>query len=267
MIIVRIFGGLGNQMFQYAYAKAMQQKGYKVKLDLSKFKKYNLHGGYQLDKYKIDMKTASNLAVNLAKVGIRRNITERSLLFDERLFKISGNEYVKGYFQTEKYFLKIREILLKNFQIKKETAGSTKEVAAYILSKESSCSIHIRRGDYVSNEKTNNIHGTCSLKYYKNAINLILEKYNNTHFFIFSDDISWVKKNLKIKNANYIDHKVIPHEDMYLMSLCKHNIIANSSFSWWGAWLNQYKNKTVIAPRKWFVSKENEVICTNWIQL
>jgi hypothetical protein len=267
MIVVRIFGGLGNQMFQYAYAKAMKQKGFMVKLDISKFKKYKLHGGYQLDKYKIDIETASNISTFLSKSKIKKNIKEKSLLFEKRLLTISGNEYVKGYFQTEKYFLEIREILLKDFVIQQEMAATTKNISATILSKESSCSLHIRRGDYISDKKANSVHGTCNLEYYKKAINLILEKQKDTYFFVFSDDISWVKENLKIENAFYVEHKTIPHEDMYLMSLCTHNIIANSSFSWWGAWLNKNENKTVIAPKQWFVEKENEIACTNWIKI
>ncbi len=96
---------------------------------------------------------------------------------------------------------------------------------------------------------------------------MMKSKYLNLSFFVFSDDISWTKENLIIENALYINNKSIPHEDIYLMSLCKHNIIANSSFSWWGAWLNKNDYKTVIAPKKWFVDKENEVACENWIKL
>ena len=96
---------------------------------------------------------------------------------------------------------------------------------------------------------------------------MMKSKYLNLSFFVFSDDISWTKENLIIENALYIDNNTIPHEDMYLMSLCKHNIIANSSFSWWGAWLNNNNYKTVIAPKKWFLDKENEVACENWIKL
>ena len=127
--------------------------------------------------------------------------------------------------------------------------------------------MHIRRGDYVSNSKSNSIHGTCSLEYYREAVKIINEKYKNSIFFVFSDDISWKKENLLIQNAVYIDNKTIPHEDIYLMSLCKYNITANSSFSWWGAWLNQNKNKVVIAPKKWFLKKENEIASKNWITI
>ena len=102
---------------------------------------------------------------------------------------------------------------------------------------------------------------------YKEAVNIITNKYKNVAFFVFSDDISWTKKNLKLENTTYVEHKTIPHEDMYLMSLCSHNITANSSFSWWGAWLNRHKNKTIIAPKKWFVHKQNEVACKSWIKI
>jgi hypothetical protein len=127
--------------------------------------------------------------------------------------------------------------------------------------------LHIRRGDYISDKKANSVHGTCDLSYYKKATELICAKFNDAHFFVFSDDISWAKENLNINNTTYIDHKTIPHEDIHLMSLCKHNITANSSFSWWGAWLNQYSKKTVIAPKQWFINKENEVACESWIKL
>lgn len=267
MIIVRILGGLGNQMFQYAYAKAMQNQGYNVKLDISKFIKYRLHGGYHLDNYKIDLKNANSFSTTLGKLGIKKSIKEKNLLFDEELKSLKGNEYLKGYFQTEKYFKEIRCVLLDQFSIKSELSTSTKKIHKKIKSIENTCSLHIRRGDYISDKKANSVHGTCDLVYYENAMKLINKKYKNTHFFVFSDDIFWAKENLKIENAIYIDHKTIPHEDLYLMSLCKHNITANSSFSWWGAWLNKNDNKTIIAPKQWFVDKKNEVACQNWIKI
>lgn len=267
MVIVRILGGLGNQMFQYAFAKSLQNKGFEVQIDISKFKTYKLHGGYHLDKYNIDLQTASPFVSFLSLIKIKKNIKEKSLLFDENLLKLSGNEFVKGYFQTEKYFSTIRAILLEQFTIKTKLSNSTDVYSKAIHQHKNSCSLHIRRGDYITDEKANSVHGTCDLNYYANAIKLINEKFDNTHFFVFSDDITWAKENLQLENVTYIDHKTIPHEDMLLMSLCKHNITANSSFSWWGAWLNEYANKTVIAPKKWFVSQENEVASKNWIQL
>ncbi|AQS93523.1 alpha-1,2-fucosyltransferase [Polaribacter sp. BM10] len=267
MIIVRILGGLGNQMFQYAYAKSLEMKGYEVQLDLSKIKKYKLHGGYQLDKYKIDLKTSNSFNLFLSKINPFKTLKEKNLLFDKNLTNLKGNEYLKGYFQTEKYFSDIRSELIHQFVLKEELSNSTKLYKTEILKSETSCSIHIRRGDYVTDSKSNTIHGTCSLAYYKEAIKIINKKHSNVTFFIFSDDINWTKDNLVIENAVYINHKCLPHEDIYLMSLCKHNITANSSFSWWGAWLNRNKNKTIIAPKNWFVDKVNEIACQNWIKI
>jgi hypothetical protein len=174
---------------------------------------------------------------------------------------------VKGYFQTEKYFSEIRNTLLEEFAPIKEIANSTQKYKEQITTVENSCSLHIRRGDYILNSKSNSIHGTCSLGYYKEAIKIIEEKHQNITFFIFSDDIVWTKKNLVLQNAVYVTHKCLPHEDLHLMSLCVHNITANSSFSWWGAWLNKNNNKTIIAPKQWFVTKENEIACENWIKI
>jgi hypothetical protein len=267
MIIVRIVGGLGNQMFQYAYAKSLQQKGYQVEIDISKFKKYKLHGGYHLDEYNIDLETSSSFSNFITRLGFRRSAKEKSLLFDEKFLNLPKNEYVKGYFQTEKYFKEIRKILLEQFQIKNALSNSTITYKKEIEKHKNSCSIHIRRGDFISDKKANKVHGTCSLDYYQKGIDFLNSQFKEVHFFVFSDDILWAKKNLKIENVTFINHKTIPHEDLLLMSLCRFNITANSSFSWWGAWLNQHKSKVVIAPKQWFVNKENEVACNNWIQL
>lgn len=267
MIIVRILGGLGNQLFQYAYAKSLAEKGFDVKIDISGFKKYTLHGGYQLDQYKIDLQPATVLESWITKYFFNFPKKEKTLLFQKKFLKPIRNRYIKGYFQTEKYFEDIRPILLKQFVVKKQLASSTIEYLEQITIKKNTCAVHIRRGDYILDKKANQIHGICDLDYYKKAIKLMREKCGEVDFFVFSDDIPWVKKNLKIKNAVYVEHQVIPHEDLHLMSLCKHNITANSSFSWWAAWLNQNQHKIVIAPKQWFVSKENEVACDNWIKL
>jgi len=267
MIVVRIFGGLGNQLFQYAYAKSLAAKGYDVKIDIAAFKNYKLHGGYQLHEFKIDLKTASPAESWFAKYFFNFPKKEKSLLFQEDFLKPFKNKYIKGYFETEKYFEDIRPILLKQFVVKKQLASSTIQYLKEITIKKNACSLHIQKGDNIFDQKTKQIHGVCDLNYYKEAIKLMREKCGEVNFFVFSDDILWVKKNLKIKNATYIDQQVIPHEDLHLMSLCRHNITANSSFSWWAAWLNQQKNKIVIAPKQWFESKESEVACENWIKI
>ena len=286
MVIVKIIGGLGNQMFQYAYAKALEQKGHEVKIDISAFETYKLHGGYQLDKYNIDLDSSikdenDKFYKNtffykvLRRFGMdfSRRIKEKSLLFDKKLLEIDDNSYLDGYFQCEKYFKDIREIILKQFTINQDISNYTKEIKNKIQNSKNSCSLHIRRGDFV-NSTNINIHGACDIEYYKKAMKYLEEKVVNINYFIFSDDIEWVKENLAIQNAIYIDSKEkrIPHEDIYLMSLCKNNIIANSSFSWWGAWLNQNENKIVIAPKRWFAddkleSQSKDIVCESWVRI
>lgn len=283
MIIVKIIGGLGNQMFQYAYAKALQVKGYDVKIDISAFDTYKLHGGYQLDKYNIDLKASTKKENNkfykndiLSKVFRRLGydssniIGENSLLFDGNLLDIEEDNYVSGYFQTELYFKNLRETLYKEFIVRDKYSFYTKEMAENILNQLTSCSIHVRRGDFINNTNIT-IHGSCDLSYYIQAVDFMNLEYGNLQYFVFSDDITWVKENLKIEDAKYIQSEEIrlPHEDIYLMSLCSHNIIANSSFSWWGAWLNQNSQKMVIAPKRWFMDEKlfqesADIVCENW---
>ena len=286
MIIVKITGGLGNQMFCYAYAKALQKRGHEVKIDNSAYyDTYKLHK-YQLDKYSIDLlissksdilKIKGNTLINkiLSKMGIikQKVIKEKTLLFDKKLLKLEDEKYVYGYFQSEKYFKEIRSILIKNFRINTEMSFYTKKIKKFILKSKNSCSIHVRRGDYLSTENKK-IYNSCNIEYYHKAIKLVKNKFNELVFFVFSDDILWAKNNLKIKNVIYIDNKEnnIPNEEIYLMSLCKHNVIANSSFSWWGAWLNEFKEKIVIAPKKWFkynyLHKQSlDIVCEDWIKI
>jgi hypothetical protein len=286
VLIVKIIGGLGNQMFQYAYAKALSEEGYKVKIDTSFFANYKLHQS-GLDSYDTDINISSNEENNLfyknnlitkilKKFNISSNkmIKEKDLLFDVKLLSVDDNNYIEGYFQCEKYFLNIRDKIINDFIIKNELSQYSKLMSKEILNQEVSISLHIRRGDYISDDKSNDIHGVCTLDYYYKAIELMNSKFKNTSFYIFSDDIHWAKENLEINNATYIDSEEqrIPHEDIYLMSLCDHNIIANSSFSWWGAWLNQNNDKIVVAPERWFSDEKmykqsSDIACRNWIKI
>ena len=286
MIIIKIIGGLGNQMFLYAYAKSLEQKGYKVKIDISAFEIYKLHGGYQLDKYNIDLAVSSkveneNFYKNnfffkvLRRIGFYKPniLKEKNLLFDSKFLELEDENYIEGYFQSEKYFKSIRTILLEQFTVGQELSSYAVKIKNKILNTHNSCSVHIRRGDF-TNQQNINIHGVCELEYYQKSIQYLQEIYENLEFFIFSDDIAWVKDNLSLESAIYVKSTrgMIPHEDMYLMSLCQHNIIANSSFSWWGAWLNRYENKIVIAPKRWFADDDLEqqsqdIVCDGWIKI
>lgn len=298
MIIVNIIGGLGNQMFQYAFAYSVAKRtNQQLKLDISDFNSYNLHN-YELDLFHINGDFATKK--ELYKLGIKKfdvifkimrrlrrlhrlsrslkilipllkqHYFENGLSFDDNVFNVKGDTYFSGYWQSEKYFKDDRSAILKMFTLKEDANIKTKDYRQEILNTQS-VSLHIRRGDYITNQETNNCHGVCSMAYYQKSINYI--KTKESHFFIFSDDLNWAKANLDfINNKTFVelDKNIPDHEEMYLMSLCKHNIIANSSFSWWGAWLNQNEDKTVIAPEKWFATDKlntSDLIPKNWICL
>ena len=288
MIVVKIIGGLGNQLFQYSYAKSLQQKGYKVKIDISAFETYKLHGGYFIDRYLIDIELATpgelrrfgvlGVASKLKKqFGFKNNrlTGEEFFFFDDRLMSPEDDTYIQGYFQSEKYFLEIREVILSQISLKNSlstyNAGIQKEISMCKIS----CSIHMRRGDYLTNSVANKVHGVLDIEYYKESIELLENKFSdNIWYFIFSDDMEWVVDNLHIKNSTFVDsdQDSCPNEDIFLMSLCDHNIIANSSFSWWGAWLNNNGKKVVISPKQWFMDKKMndntfDLIPSIWIRV
>jgi len=266
MILVQLTGGLGNQMFQYAFAKALQAKGYEVKLDITTFETYRLHGGFGLEYYNITIPIASKEELIgyktnfLTRIGEKFNLPnkklvgEKTLLFQQELLSPPDNTSLYGYFQSEKYFNPLRHTIHEEFTLKAPLSPYSDSMKKTIQSLSNTASIHIRRGDYITDSKANKFHGICGLDYYEEAISFLDSKFEEMHYFIFSDDIEWVKNNLSLKNSTYIENKPsrIPHEDIYLMSLCHHNIIANSSFSWWGSWLNNNSTKVVIAPKKWF---------------
>jgi hypothetical protein len=290
IITVNIIGGLGNQMFQFAFGYAVsKENNAKIKLELSGFSAYDLRR-YALDLFNIqdnsELKSKYDFLLN--KVNSRNNsffskaasklirgllrftnfyYQEREeFIFDLDVFNISRNTYFYGHWQNEKYFKKYRKELLEIFKFK-NIHSQTKEYHQKILKYES-VSLHIRRGDYV-----NSIHDTCDIKYYKRAVAEILKINKQAHFFIFSDDINWVKNNLNFiahKTFIVLEYEIPDYEEMYLMSQCNYNIIANSSFSWWGAWLNHNIDKKVIAPKKWLRSSTlntNDLIPESWMRL
>ena len=273
-------------MFQYAYALALSNQGYDVKICANSFDTYKLHE-YNLEYYNINLKTiskddASNICKNniLKKIAkklgfsFKGEIIEKEFSYDESILHPKDNNCIYGYFQSEKYFLKVREALLGEFTLKNNISKYGEMVKDKVNNSSHSCSVHIRRGDYLTNSAANKIHGVLDLNYYKKAIKLLEEKQGNIQYFIFSDDVQWARKSLNIENSFYVDgpEKRIPNEDIYLMSLCNYNITANSTFSWWGAWLNNYNNKVVISPKQWFSQKNindrvNYIIPPNWIRI
>lgn len=288
MVIVRLIGGLGNQLFQYAYALSLVKKGYDVKLDISAFDTYTLHGGYSLNHYNKRVNNASPEEVTaMTHIGFGKKLMrqlqgkksrpvakEVNSAFDEKMLSPEDNHYLVGYFQSEKYFQQIRGELLDSLVLQEPLSSYTKNTLDRINKSEVSVSVHVRRGDYVTNAEALKTHGVCSLDYYQQAVMLINAKFDNVSYYIFSDDIDWVKDNLVIDNAFYVDSEEerFSGEDMFLMSQCNHNIIANSSFSWWGAWLNTHIDKLIVAPKNWYADEKKQylsemMIPRDWIQV
>lgn len=264
MIIVKLMGGLGNQMFQYATGYALSKdKNTDLSIDKSWFDNQNgvaRKATYELDLLNVSANSIdySDLTVLKRKPYIKKladlevvGYDERSLAYDKYIYRLGSNIYLNGYWQTEKYFNHHREEILREFMVTAVISPKAKEWESKIVNS-NSISLHIRRGDYATNVHTNAVHGLMPLDYYYNSIDYLKNKIESPKAYVFSDDPNWCKENLKLPIDCEFVQDTSGIEDMYLMSKCKHNIIANSSFSWWGAWLNQNDSKIVIAPKKWF---------------
>jgi len=291
MIIVKLIGGLGNQMFQYAAGRNLAIKNNTIlKLDISGFKDYKLRN-YDLGRFKIleDIATSEDLSgvifpsdgsihkvrkylkIKIADVQHIQFIKEQENDFQPEILTLGDSIYLDGYWQSEQYFSDIKDVIRKEFTVKGVPDPINESYLGKIIDCES-VSVHVRRGDYVSNPTTAQVHGFLGLEYYQMALDIILEKIDEPHFFVFSDDPDWAERNLKPDAPiAYIKHNGAKnYEDLRLMSTCKHHIIANSSFSWWGAWLAPDENKTVIGPSRWFSDKDyndQDRMPENWLRV
>ncbi|RYG19399.1 MAG: alpha-1,2-fucosyltransferase [Chitinophagaceae bacterium] len=278
MYYFQLMGGLGNQLFQYAAAKALSLKtDVPVKVYYNDGNMYAKRS-YELAKFNTQVALASEDEIPkttlLGKLKRKLRITSfftenEQFRFDPSFFEQPLHTHFYGYWQNEAYFKDYREVILHEYQVK---SPLTKKNAQYLhhIEEVNSVAVHVRRGDYIDNPEAYANHGTLELAYYKKAIEFFEENHQTNHYFIFSDDPNWVKENM-----DFIAHKTIidwnldqPEEDLRLMSNCKHQITANSSFSWWGAWLNINPDKVVIAPKKWTNRYTNcNVLPKAWIQI
>lgn len=295
MIIVKLQGGLGNQMFQYAIGKQLSLlHKTRLKLDLSFLqdrtpRKHFTFRDFELESFDINCEYTTaketkifnnNSLINRIKRRLSQTkfIYEKNHNFQKNIFQSGDQIYLDGYWQSEKYFNRIRDILMNDFTLKKTISDKMNSkdplnILVQSIKNSNSVSVHFRRGDYISDEVVNSFHGTCSNQYYLNAIDLIAQKVRSPHFYLFSDDPEWISSNPIFNGFPYtIAATSDMHIDMHLMSLCQHNIIANSSFSWWGAWLNRHSEKMVIAPERWFANdimnqQTRDLIPQNWIRI
>lgn len=285
MIVVKLIGGLGNQMFQYAFAMTHILKGQKVKFDLSYYHNDSRHGGFWLDKaFDLDL-IEGNLRdffyfmerIKDKKGNSHYQKKKNRFFIEERLeneftynsnFEQLDNCYFSGYWQNFNYFSRIEAELRTSFMFREidPTDLPNLKLKDEII-KNNSISIHIRRGDYLQSAP----HINLELEYYTKATDFIKQRIDNPCYYIFTDDIEWARENLVLDNSYFVEGngKIKCHVDMYLMNLCKHNIIANSTFSWWSAWLNANPKKIVITPKKWFHHEKNldGLLQRNWIRL
>ncbi len=286
-------GGLGNQMFQYACGRRLSLlHNTKLIIDTKFIEDRTQRDNFTFRDY--ELKIFNNISVQISdlkmleryyktdlysrilkKMLYPKILSEQGREFNARVLSAGSSLYLIGYWQSEKYFLDIKDVLKKDFEFPSIDENEYINTISKSIAESNSISIHIRRGDYVKNQFAKSIYTTLSNDYYQKAINYCNKKVKEARFFIFSDDPQYVQANFSnIKNLVIVDHKdiVANYVDMKLMSLCKHNIIANSSYSWWAAWLNNNTEKIVISPKKWYVKDNNEKIIdsripNSWISI
>jgi hypothetical protein len=272
MVVVKLKGGLGNQMFQYATARGISQKHVFVDTTYLDWNTTSIDDfvarNYELEIFKnkkaIRISKLLYKILHTKKYAFIRNVffpkfqqvQEKGHSFMESLAEYK-NPYLEGCFQNEKYFVSIRDKILNEFTFP-ALDNSNNQNLSIIKSHDNAVSIHVRRGDYLMQSNIN-YFGILPISYYKKAIEIVESKTSNPHYFIFSEDTEWCENNfdfLKDKctlmNNN---HLYDSWKDMYLMTECRHHIISNSSFSWWGAWLSTNEG-IKLAPEKWFNPQE-----------
>lgn len=293
MIIIKLRGGLGNQLFQYALGRKLAKNANtELRLDLTL-----LHDrtnvtprAFTLNIFNINATIATKkdeqkilgprlfrpIKRRLWKMGIDlfhwNYFRETSFEFHPEILEHKGSMVLEGYWQSEDYFKDIRNTLLKELTVKDSLISPEIKMTCQYIKDNESVAVHVRRGDYVANPIVNQLFGICSLEYYEKAIDLMKSQLQNPKFFVFSDDTDWCKMHLKFSPYDQVQfmNGNKDFEDFLFMSSCHHQIIANSSFSWWAAWLNPYQHKKIIAPKNWFVSAElntSHVVPAEWIRL
>ena len=297
MIIVKLMGGHSNQLFQYATGRRLAKKrGVELKLDITSFDNMapqDTPREYELSCYPLNASIASNkdLAIiepndystSLVKrikhklnVGHELRIFgEVGTTFNKSVLSAPRNTYLVGWWQNERYFNDIRDDLIKDFEPTTPLSKTNERIIKKIQSSESIW-LHVRRGDYITNKHANAFHGFTGIEYYKKALQAVVKRIpkdrrENVELFVCSNDIAWCKKNLKLPYPiTYIENE-LGSDDMRVAKHCKHDILANSTFSWWGAWLNENPNKIVVAPKLWFqdekANSETEIVPPSWIRI
>lgn len=276
MIIVRLMGGMGNQMFQYAFGRALSLKyNTSLKIDLSFLKNRNMGSGFVYRDYDLDIfNVYEDFSVNYDGVSVAN---EPFFHYSDSLVNAISqvkdrNILINGYWQSPKYFLGLDSQIKQDFDFKNKVEDSEDENIlnmVNLITNSNSVMINVRRTDYLNT----NHHGVMGLEYIYKSVDIIKSKVDNPKFFIFSDDINWCKDNIILDNMVIVDHSYKGDRFSYylqLMVMCSHFIIPNSTFAWWAAWLNKNEDKIVIAPKKWLTDTNintSDIIPSNWIRI
>ncbi len=297
VVVVKLMGGLGNQMFQYAAGRSLALRlGAVLKLDRSYLdgpQAGNTHRNYELNGLNVQEKFAESREVAeltgqessrprtfflhlrqaLGITQFHSNVLrERNFRFQPEFQSASGDVYLEGYWQSEKYFAAITGILRDEFSIGRSLEGRDRTFAE-VIAEEDTVSIHVRRGDYVRHPEVFQYHGVCGIEYYRSCMEIISEKVQDPHFVVFTDDPGWARETFPGSGrVTFVDWDS-PRQgcvDLELMKKCRHHIIANSSFSWWGAWLCGNSGKVVLAPRRWFSDPSidtSDLLPNSWVRV
>lgn len=298
MIVVKLQGGLGNQMFQYAIGRTLAHKNNdQFALDLTflldRMPRKNLVvRDYDLNIFDINprLTVLSRVAQRVSMPGLLYSlsrgliklqsyakvqwyVSENELRFHPEILNLKGNIYLDGYWQSEQYFTGWEDLLRKDFRLKAELSDKARMMAEKIMSVDAVC-VNVRRGDFVTVQRSVERHGFVGLDYYKRALDVLESRARGLHLFVSSDDMEWSRRNIHFNYpTTYLSHEYKGEkfgEYLYLMALCRHFVIPNSSFAWWAAWLGRRPGKIVIAPQRWFVREGNDpedLIPSSWIRV
>jgi Glycosyl transferase family 11 len=266
-MIVLLQGGLGNQMFQYAFGRSVSRARNE---ELLFEKRGDMRDGIARFNYSLDVfKTGVTFTTS---GNTSSQYKERIFAYDKEVYTAPNGTHFTGYWQTEKYYFE-PEIIRAELSLRNVVSDQAQRIADEISAKPNSVFIHVRRTDYLSPD-VGPWMGNLTIDYYKKSMAYVRERISDAAFFVFSDDPEWCRQ--KFEGCRILDQGQ-DHEDLFLMSQCKHAVIANSSFGWWGAWLGDFPGKTVIAPYRWFAAPsiinikwdatQSDIIPNRWIKI
>lgn len=276
-VVSTLVGGLGNQLFQYAAGRALALcRGVPLQLDVGWLAPYVTRHAYELGAYGLDVELITDyrrrrLSRARELVGLAPPVFRHTAFpFEPKVIDLPGRVRLVGYWQSEKYFSDHADTIRSDLKLPYPLDDANAATAAAMAASTAAC-LSVRRGDYATDARINRYHGVLPLEYYRAGVQVITERAPDARFFVFSDDIAWCRTNLILDApAKFVDHEQNrPADDLRLMAMCRYHVIANSTFSWWGAWLARHEDKLVVAPKQWAQAEDvgPDLVPPGWIRL